>query len=90
MLRERGITADDPRTGRPDQAPQTPRLAPAADHPRFDAETYKGRNIVERSFNDLKQWRGIATRYDKLAITYRGGVVLAAIIIWLRQLGDTP
>jgi len=57
---------------------------------KFDAEAYKGRNVVERSFNLLKQWRGLATRYDKLALTYRGGVVLGAIITWLRELGDTP
>ena len=31
----------------------------------------KGRNVVERSFNLAKQWRALATRYDKLAITYR-------------------
>lgn len=53
--------------------------------PAFDAATYKGRNVVERSFNDHKQWRGLATRYDKLAAVYRGGVVLRAITIWLRQ-----
>ena len=53
--------------------------------PSFDAETYRGRNVVERSFNDHKQWRGLATRYDKLAAVYRGGVVLRAITIWLRQ-----
>lgn len=53
--------------------------------PAFDATTYKGRNVVERSFNDHKQWRGLATRYDKLATTYRGGVALRAIVIWLRQ-----
>lgn len=53
--------------------------------PAFDAVAYKGRNVVERSFNDHKQWRGIATRYDKLAAVYRGGVVLRAITIWLRQ-----
>jgi transposase len=39
--------------------------------PAFDAETYRGRNVVERSFNTVKQWRGLATRYDKLAIVYR-------------------
>lgn len=54
--------------------------------PRFDAGTYKGRNVVERSFNDHKQWRGIATRYDKLATVYRGTVVLRAITIWLQHL----
>jgi putative transposase len=37
----------------------------------FDREAYKGRNVVERSFNLLTQWRGLATRYDKLAIVYR-------------------
>ena len=36
-----------------------------------------------RSFNRIKDWRGLATRYDKLAITYRGGAVLRAITLWL-------
>jgi len=53
--------------------------------PAFDAEAYKGRNVIERSFNDHKQWRGLATRYDKLAVVYRGGVVLRSVTIWLRQ-----
>ena len=54
--------------------------------PAFDAETYRGRNVVERSFNTIKQWRGLATRYDKLAIVYRGAAVLRAITIWLKHL----
>lgn len=58
--------------------------------PSFDPVAYKQRNAVERSFNDHKQWRGIATRYDKLATNYRGGVVLRAIVIWLNELADTP
>lgn len=53
--------------------------------PSFNVTTYKARNVVERSFNDHKQWRGLATRYDKLANVYRGGVVLRTIVIWLRQ-----
>jgi transposase len=56
----------------------------------YDHEIYKTRNTVERSFNLFKQWRGLATRYDKLALTYRGGVVLRAITLWLKHLGDTP
>ena len=57
-----------------------------AQEPTTTAEVvYKGRNVIERSFNDHKQWRGLATRYDKLATTYRGGIVLRAIAIWLRQ-----
>ena len=47
--------------------------------------------MIERSFNDHKQWRGLASRYDKLALVYRGGIVLRAILIWLRQQqGHTP
>lgn len=49
--------------------------------PAFDPAIYVHRNTVERSFNRLKQWRGIATRYDKYAMTYLGGVLLAATII---------
>lgn len=51
--------------------------------PAFDQEAYRNRNVVERSFGLVKQWRGIATRYDKYAVTYRAGVVLAAILTWL-------
>ena len=39
---------------------------------------------MERSFNRTKQWRGLATRYDKLAITYRAAVTILAILTWLR------
>ena len=49
----------------------------------FNAEDYKNRNVVERAFNHFKNWRGIATRYDKHALVYRGGVFLAAILLWL-------
>jgi putative transposase len=62
--------------------------------PAFDAELYGLRNTVERGFNRLKQWRGIATRYDKYALTYLGGVLLACAVIHARvgtsKLGDTP
>ena len=50
----------------------------------------KNRNVVERSFNTFKQWRALATRYDKLALTYRAGALLRAVLIWLDALGDTP
>lgn len=52
--------------------------------PAFDTMVYKQRNVVERSFALAKQWRGLATRYDKLAITYRAAVTLSAILTWLR------
>lgn len=49
--------------------------------PGFDADTYKLRNTVERSFSRFKQWRGLATRYDKYAVTYLGGVLLGMVIL---------
>lgn len=50
----------------------------------FDAEDYKSRSVVERAFSHIKDWRGLATRYDTCAITYRGAVVLASTGLWLR------
>jgi transposase len=58
--------------------------------PAFDVEDYKRRNVIERNFNVVKQWRGLATRYDRLAIVYRAAAVLRAIPIWLPYLSDTP
>ena len=49
----------------------------------FDRAVYARRNVVERCINRLKQWRGLATRYEKRAVNYRTLVVLAAIAIWL-------
>lgn len=51
----------------------------------WDSESYKGRAVVEQSFNIFKQWRSIAARYDKLALTYRSAVALYSVLIWLRQ-----
>ena len=84
LLRSRKITTVIPQ--RADEIGHRQRRGSAGGRPpAFDAATYMKRNVVERSFNDHKQWRGIATRYDKLAAIYRGGVVLRAITIWLRK-----
>ncbi len=50
--------------------------------PAFDRETYKKRNTVERCINRLKQWRGIATRYEKTATIYLAGLHIAGIFLW--------
>jgi len=55
---------------------------------RFDSEKYKGRNVVERSFATVEQWRGLATRYDELALTYRAGVLLSAVCTGLKRLAN--
>ena len=51
--------------------------------PTFDADLYAERNVVERCFNRLKQYRAIATRYDKTALSYQGMIDLATLLIWL-------
>lgn len=53
--------------------------------PVFAADLYRLRNTVERGFGRLKQWRGIATRYDKYALTFLGGVLLASSVLHLRH-----
>jgi putative transposase len=50
----------------------------------YDVDLYKERNRIERFFNKLKQFRRVATRYDKLLANFLGFVKLAAIAIWLR------
>jgi putative transposase len=50
----------------------------------YDTELYKERNLIERFFNKLKQFRRVATRYDKLLVNFMGFVKLAAIAMWLR------
>ncbi|WPP34159.1 IS5 family transposase [Streptomyces sp. CL7] len=53
--------------------------------PGFDRETYRRRNLVERCFNRLKGFRGIATRYDKTATSYEAAVSLASLLLWARS-----
>jgi transposase len=88
-LRRRGIAAVIPEPS--DQiAHRKRRGSHGGRPPAFDALDYKGRNVIERGFNNTKQWRGLATRYDKLAIVYRGAAILRAITLWLPYLSDTP
>ena len=79
-LRRRGI----PHTI-PERRDQRARRAARPGRPlAFDKERYRRRNVVERCINRLKQWRGLATRYEKRASNYRAMVVIAAILLWVR------
>jgi transposase len=74
LLRSRGIGCVIPR---------------ARNHRRrgpFDKAAYRQRNQVERFFDRIKQFRRMATRYEKLADHYLAIVTLAAMVIWLREL----
>jgi transposase len=90
-LRRRGIQAVIPE--HKDQIANRKRKGSQGGRPfAFDAVTYKDRNLVERCFAKLKQWRAIATRFDKLASHYLAGVTLASVMLWLRhfELSDRP
>jgi transposase len=75
LLRRRGIAHTIPtridQRGRPGRPPG------------FDPARYRRRNVVERCVSWLKQWRGIATRYDKHAANYRAGIVICSLLLWL-------
>jgi transposase len=59
--------------------PRSNRLAPRA----FDRHIYKDRNLIERFFSRIKQFRRIATRYDKLAASFLSFIHLACAFVWL-------
>jgi len=53
-------------------------------YPRdYDKDLYKARHLIENFFAKLKQYRAIATRYDKRAVNFLGAIYLAATVIWL-------
>ncbi len=83
-LRGRGITAVIPEPADQAAGHRTERGSRGGRPVSYDAQDYKQRDLIERAFNRLKKWRGIATRYDKHALVYRGAVVLASILLWLR------
>ena len=70
-LIERGITLVIP--------PKANRKEPR----KTDFALYRERNLVERFFCKLKQYRAIATRYDKLANTFLAAVALVSVLFWL-------
>ncbi|MEU9063633.1 IS5 family transposase [Streptomyces sp. NPDC048430] len=80
-LRHRGIRAVIPQPV--DQTANRKRLGSRGGRPpAFTREAYKQRNTVERCINKIKQWRGLATRYDKTATIYLAALHLAGIFIW--------
>ena len=64
--------------------PVIPGRANRKKHIRYDKEAYKGRNVIERCYCRLKDFRRVATRYDKLARNFFSTVCLAAaVLFWL-------
>lgn len=82
-LRARGITFTCPE--RSDQiARRTAKGSSGGRPPAFDEDAYRDRNVIERCFNRLKQFRDLATRYAKRLAYWRAELVIATIILWLR------
>jgi len=82
-LRERRIRFTSPE--RADQiARRKDKGARGGRPPAVDLAEYKRRNVVERCFNRLKQFRDFATRYAKRAAYFKAEITLAATILWLR------
>ena len=80
-MRRRGIARTIPEPA--DQQANRARRGRRGGRPcGFDRDAYRKRNVVERLWSTLKQWRGIATRYDKTATNYRGGILLAVLLTW--------
>jgi transposase len=86
-LRARGIAHTIPE--RDDvRASRTRKGSRGGRPPNFNKVRYKDRNQVERGFGRLKQFRAVATRYDKLKERYQATVTVASIMIWLRAKRD--
>ena len=49
----------------------------------YDKDTYKARHLIENFFAKLKQYRAIATRYDKTVQNFLGAIYMTSIVIWL-------
>ncbi|MFE7813757.1 IS5 family transposase [Streptomyces sp. NPDC057433] len=88
-LRRRGIRAVIPE--KVDQAANRKKRGSAGGRPvSHDAPLYKERNTVERCINRLRNWRGIATRYDKTPESYEAGLHLCGAMLWLRSITPHP
>ena len=83
-LRSRGIAFTCPE--RSDQTTRRKSKGSSGGRPpAFDQAIYAGRNVVERCFARLKHFRALATRYAKRAAYFRTALVIAAIVLWLRE-----
>ena len=86
LIGDKGFDADDRVILPLEQAGKTVVIPPKANRKRprpYDTELYKARHLIENFFARLKQFRAIATRYDKRASNFLAGIYLASTLIWL-------
>lgn len=89
LLSSRGIKVTIPE--RDDQKSNRVRRGSGGGRPyAFDSTVYRDRNIVERCFGWIKHWRGIATRFDKNAVNFLGGLMLVSALLWAKSTPHHP
>jgi transposase len=86
VLADKGYDADERVVEQLESLGKTAVIPPKRNRTRprdYDRDLYKARHLIENFFAKLKQYRGIATRYDKRATNFLGAIYLAASVIWL-------
>jgi transposase len=91
LLGDKGYDSDDIRNDLADRGiepvipPRSNRKTPI----EYDRQTYKRRNLIERCVNRLKQFRRIATRYEKAARAYLSMLCIAAARLWIKTVNTS-
>jgi transposase len=86
VLADKGYDADERVIERLESLGKTAVIPPKRNRTSpgdYDRDLYKARHLIENFFAKLKQYRGIATRYDKRATNFLGAIYLVASVIWL-------
>jgi len=86
VIADRGFDADERVLLPLQQAGKTAVIPPKANRKvqrLYDQHLYRARHLIENFFAKLKQYRAIATRYDKTARNFLAAIHLAATVIWL-------
>jgi transposase len=55
----------------------------------YDRALYRKRNLIERAFNKLQHWRGIAARYDRRSLYFRSALYLVSSVSWGLAIADS-
>jgi transposase len=86
LIADKGYDADQRVLAKLEKSGKTAVIPPKANRKRqrdYDKDLYKARHLIENFFAKLKQFRAIATRYDKTARNFLAAIYFASILIWL-------
>ncbi len=86
LIADKGYDADQRVLAKLEKSGKTAVIPPKANRKRqrdYDKDLYKARHLIENFFAKLKQFRAIATRYDKTARNFLAAIYFASVLIWL-------